>query len=76
MKAREKEAKRSLSVAELKAELHQAQEKHWRLRLKHAVTPLPNPLEVRDFRRHIARLKTWIGQREAPAKAPAAKEGA
>lgn len=73
MKANEKEAKRSLSAAELKSELRQAQEKLFRLRFKHQVTPLEGPLEIRVLRRQVARLKTWIGERESAAK-PAAKE--
>jgi len=60
MKGRDRDAKRSLSVQELRAELHAAREKHFRLKFKHRVTPLANPLELRQLRRHIARLETWI----------------
>lgn len=63
MKANEKQAKKSLSAAELAAELRVAQEKRFKLRFKHGVSPLPNPLELRDARRQIARLKTWIRER-------------
>ena len=73
MKANEKEAKRSLSVAELKSELRQGQDKLFRLRFKHQVTPAESPLEIRTLRRQVARLKTWIAERDTAAKA-AAKE--
>ena len=65
MKAKERDAKRSLSVVELRSELHRVQEKRFRLRLKHEVTPVKNPLELRTLRKEIARLKTWINQKEA-----------
>ncbi|MBI5629620.1 MAG: 50S ribosomal protein L29 [Elusimicrobia bacterium] len=64
MKANDRQAKKNLSVAELGAELHQAQEKAFRLGFKHQVTPLANPVELRSLRRHIARLKTWIQEKQ------------
>jgi large subunit ribosomal protein L29 len=63
MKAKEKEAKKNLSVSELEAELRSAREKHFKLRFKHRVTPLGNPLELRNLRRHIARLQTWVREK-------------
>jgi large subunit ribosomal protein L29 len=63
MKSREREAKRNLSVAELEAELRQVREKCFKAGFKHEVTPLANPLELRNSRRHIARLKTWIQEK-------------
>jgi large subunit ribosomal protein L29 len=65
MKAKEKEVKKTLSRAELEGELHQAQEKLFRLQFKHQVTPLANPLELRGLRRHVARLKTWVREKQA-----------
>lgn len=64
MKTKEREAKRSLLPAELNQELHQAQEKLTRLSWRHSLSPLDNPLELRNLRRYVARLKTWIGQKE------------
>lgn len=60
MKAKEKERLKNLSVAELSSELRQAQEKHFKLRFRHRVTRLSNPLELRNLRRRVACLKTWI----------------
>ncbi len=65
MKINEKEQKKALGVAELESELHQAQEKLFKAQFKHRVTPLDNPLALRDQRRHVARLKTWIAEKKA-----------
>ena len=35
-----------------------------RLRMNHAVSPLDNPLKIRETRKNIARLKTVLRQRE------------
>ena len=35
-----------------------------RLNMNHAVSPLDNPLKIKDTRRNIARLKTVLRQRE------------
>lgn len=64
MKANDKEAKKNLSLTELQTELRQAQEKSFKLQFKHRVTPLENPLELRRLRRDIARLKTWIADKQ------------
>lgn len=63
MKTKDKEVKRSLTVAELSQELRQAQENIAHLAWKHSLSPLDNPMELRNSRRYIARLKTWIGQK-------------
>jgi large subunit ribosomal protein L29 len=64
MKTKEKEAKKTLSLAELETELRQAQEKRFKLAFKHQVAPLSNPVELRTVRRQIARLKTWIHEKQ------------
>lgn len=65
MKANDKQAKKNLSIAEIESELHQAMEKRFKLRFKHQFSPLANPLELRNLRRHVARLKTWSGEKRA-----------
>jgi large subunit ribosomal protein L29 len=35
-----------------------------RLKLNHAVSPLDNPMKIKESRRNIARLKTILGNRE------------
>lgn len=64
MKSRERNEKRSLSVPELEAELRAAREKRFKLRFKHRVTPLSNPMELRSLGRHIARLETWVREKK------------
>ena len=64
MKANDKQAKKSLSVKELETELRTAQEKRFKMQFKHQVTPLANPVELRTLRRQIARLKTWINEKQ------------
>lgn len=69
MKNKEKETKKNLSAQELKAELLRLKEKRFKLRLKHKVTPLTNAMELRSLRRDIARMMTWIRQKELQAAA-------
>lgn len=64
MKAKEKEASKTLSVKELLSQLHDAQEKQFKLKFRHQVAPLKNPLEIKHLRRQIARLKTWINEKQ------------
>ncbi len=70
MKAKEKDVLKSHSLAELRAELATSREKQFRLRFGHGITPLANPMELRNMRRHIARLETFIRQKEMPQAAP------
>ncbi|MEK7859570.1 MAG: 50S ribosomal protein L29 [Elusimicrobiota bacterium] len=67
MKAKEKEASKTLSLKELLSQLHDAQEKQFKLKFKHQVAPLKNPLEIKHLRRQIARLKTWINEKQEVA---------
>ncbi len=39
-----------------------------RLRLNHAVSPLDNPLKLKETKKNIARLKTILHQRELSEK--------
>ena len=66
-KGREKEAIETLSVAELEAHLAEVQESHFRLQFRHASNPLKNPMELRLSRRTIARLKTFLHQKDKGA---------
>ena len=54
-----------LGAAELQKELHQALDKRAKMEFQHNVSPLKNPLELRHLRRDIARLKTYLHQKEA-----------
>ena len=55
----------TLGSAELQKELHLALDKRAKMEFKHNVAPLKNPLELRHLRREIARLKTYLHQKEA-----------
>jgi ribosomal protein L29 len=65
MKTREKDAKRNLSVAELEAELRATREKQFKIAFKHKAMPVTNTAEIKTLRRHIARLQTWIREKQA-----------
>ncbi len=68
MKAKVREAKSNLSLAELLSELKTARERRFRLQFRHRVSRATNPLELRTLRRDIARLNTWI-RAKRPAEA-------
>jgi len=68
MKTKDKETNKNLSLKELETELHTAQQKRFKLAFKHQVAPLGNPIELRMLRRQIARLKTWISQKQQESK--------
>ncbi|MDD5655762.1 MAG: 50S ribosomal protein L29 [Elusimicrobia bacterium] len=68
MKSKDKETLRNHSPEELRAELLAAREKLFRLKFKHEVSPVKNPLELRTLRRHAARLETWIRAKASAAK--------
>ena len=68
MKTKEKEVKKNQSAGELKNELAKLREKRFRLSFKHRVTPLENPIELRSLRRDIARLETFLRQKQLAGK--------
>jgi large subunit ribosomal protein L29 len=51
---------KNLTEAELQLKLRENEEKLFRLKFKHATTPMKNGLEIRGLRRMIARLKTLM----------------
>jgi large subunit ribosomal protein L29 len=52
----------SLSVEERKEKIKAEQEKLRKLRFAHAISPIENPMQIRNLRRLIARLKTAQSQ--------------
>ncbi|MDD5629920.1 MAG: 50S ribosomal protein L29 [Elusimicrobia bacterium] len=74
MKAKERETLRNHSPGELRAELSQTREKLFRLKFKHGVAPAKNPMELRNLRRHAARLETWIQEKRTAAAAQAPRK--
>ena len=53
-----------LSVEDLKTRLVNSSETLTKMKIGHAVTPLENPIQIRDVRRTIARLNTELKKRE------------
>lgn len=63
-KAKEKqESLHTMSVKELDAKLQEALATKFQLAFRHATAPLKNPMQLRQTRRSIARLKTLIRQK-------------
>ena len=63
MKGKDRENLKSLRTEELAAELQRAREKYFRLRFEHRITPLKNPLQIRELRRQVARLQTYLREK-------------
>jgi large subunit ribosomal protein L29 len=57
------EMKNMLDV-ELKAKLSELQDKLFKLKFRHYTAPVKNPLEIREIRRNIARIKTLITKKK------------
>jgi len=55
---------RELSNQEILERLDAEREHLVRLKLNHAISPLDNPLQIKEVRRTIARLATELHQRE------------
>lgn len=55
---------KELSIEELKEKLTELKKQHADLKMAHAVTPLENPLQIRQTRRTVARLATELTKRE------------
>ncbi len=55
---------RGLSMDDLQEKLYELEEKLLKLKLNHAVSEIENPMQIRQTRRLIARVKTEIRKRE------------
>tara|TARA_B110000046_G_C12994492_1_gene399420 strand:- start:338 stop:532 length:195 start_codon:yes stop_codon:yes gene_type:complete len=58
---------RELSLEDLKEKFADATEQHEKLLISHAVSQLENPIQIREGRKTIARLKTELKSRELSA---------
>ena len=65
MKAKEV---KELTTAELKERLDAQKAELAQMKLQHSISPLDNPLQIREVRKTIARLATEIRQRELTNK--------
>ena len=55
---------RGLSVDELKSKLAVEKEGYGKLKFAHAITPIENPMKIREARKLIARIETEIRAKE------------
>jgi large subunit ribosomal protein L29 len=52
------------NAADLKARIQEDEMRLKKLQFGHAITPLENPMSIREVRKDIARLKTELTKRE------------
>jgi len=55
---------KNLGIEELKAKLEELQASYSKLKLSHRVSPIENPIQIRDLRRTVARLNTEITNKQ------------
>jgi large subunit ribosomal protein L29 len=55
---------KELTTKEIVEKIQVEKENLVRLKLNHAVSPLDNPMKIKDARKNVARLKTILHQRE------------
>ena len=55
---------KDLSVEELNTQIIAEEENLRRLKFGHAVSPIENPMKIRESRKVVARLKTELGAKQ------------
>jgi large subunit ribosomal protein L29 len=50
---------KNITDVELSSKLGELQDKLFKLKFRHSTTPVKNPLEIREIRKNIARIKTF-----------------
>ena len=55
---------KEMSDADLKARIQEDELRLKKLEFAHAISPLENPMSIRDLRRDVARLKTELRKKE------------
>jgi len=58
-----------LNVEQLKQQLISKEEELFNLKIQLSTKQLENPMKIRDARRHVARLKTILREKEKGSKA-------
>jgi large subunit ribosomal protein L29 len=56
---------KDLNEADLKAKIQEDELRLKKLEFAHAISPLENPMSIRDLRKDVARLKTALAQKVA-----------
>jgi large subunit ribosomal protein L29 len=59
---------RELSVKEIEERIENEKNLIFRQRMNHAISPLDNPMKIRETRRNIARLETILHQKKNETK--------
>jgi large subunit ribosomal protein L29 len=55
---------KDITEADLKARIQEDELRLKKLEFAHAISPLENPMSIRDLRKDVARLKTELRKRE------------
>lgn len=55
---------KSMSNTELVAKLRDLEDKYYKLKFRNSTAPIKNPLELRELRRTIARIKTLLAEQQ------------
>ena len=55
---------KELAVAEIQEKLAGVKKNYTDLKMAHAISPLENPIQLRDLRKTVARLATELTKRE------------
>ena len=56
-----------LNDADLKARIEEDEMRLKKLKFAHAISPVENPMSIRDLRKDVARLKTELKKRQSNA---------
>lgn len=56
---------KNLSVEDLNTQLAAAKAQYQKMKLAHKISPIENPIQVRDLRRSIARLQTELTAKQS-----------
>lgn len=55
---------KNLSAGDIHAQLTEAKAQYSKLKLAHAISPIENPIQIRDLRKTIARLNTELTNKQ------------
>ena len=58
---------KDFNESDLNARIHEDELRIKKLKFAHAISPLENPMSIRDLRKDIARLKTELAKRQTKA---------
>lgn len=58
----------ALSTAELEAKIKEGKAETVKLKLNHSISPIENPIKIRDNRKTVARLATELTKRNKASK--------